>query len=282
MAADLEAVRARPLAVRVVDHPRREPEHAALDRLQLRDRRGLPDRRRHADSLWAAWRSSRGYPTRRAGFARRRSPTSPGLGLDELDDELHRLVAEQERHVDEECVVLYAGTNALNPRVARLLASTISARPNLGHPGDKLNRGMAHAERLEVLARSRRAPAPARAPRRAAGRLRLAREPLRVHGDDAAGRPHPRLLGRRRRPPDARPGRRRRPLRARGARAAVRRGPHGRRRRAALRDRGARRAEAPDRRREHVPAPVRARATCARSPTPSARWCSTTRPTWAA
>jgi glycine hydroxymethyltransferase len=74
------------------------------------------------------------------------------LGLDELDDELHRLVAEQERHVDEECVVLYAGTNALNPRVARLLASTISARPNLGHPGDKLNRGMAHAERLEVLA----------------------------------------------------------------------------------------------------------------------------------
>ena len=34
MAADLEVVVLRALAVRVVDDPRREPEHAALDRGQ--------------------------------------------------------------------------------------------------------------------------------------------------------------------------------------------------------------------------------------------------------
>jgi hypothetical protein len=37
VAADLEGVALRPLPVRVVDDPYREPENAALDRLQGRD-----------------------------------------------------------------------------------------------------------------------------------------------------------------------------------------------------------------------------------------------------
>ena len=53
--------------------------------------------------------------------------------------------------MDRECVVLYAGTNILNPRAAALLASTLSSRPNLGYPGDKYNKGMQHAEQLEIV-----------------------------------------------------------------------------------------------------------------------------------
>jgi glycine hydroxymethyltransferase len=71
--------------------------------------------------------------------------------IHELDDELFRLVSAQEQLVDEECITLYAGTNASNPRAARLLGSTIGSRPNLGAPGDTYNRGMDNASRIEIL-----------------------------------------------------------------------------------------------------------------------------------
>jgi len=75
-----------------------------------------------------------------------------GWDLDRLDDELHRLVVAQERHVEEDSIVLYAGTNTPNPRLARLLGSSIGSRPNLGSPGDTYNRGMDDGSRISVLA----------------------------------------------------------------------------------------------------------------------------------
>lgn len=65
-----------------------------------------------------------------------------GLSPDALDAHLLALVEEQERHVNERCINLYAGTNVPNPRAARFLGSSIGSRPNLGAPGDTYNRGM--------------------------------------------------------------------------------------------------------------------------------------------
>ncbi len=73
------------------------------------------------------------------------------MSLAELDAEVHRLVAAHEQLVDHECVNLYAGTNVMNPRAAKLLASSIGSRPSLGHPGDKYNKGMVYAEQIELI-----------------------------------------------------------------------------------------------------------------------------------
>ena len=133
--------------------------------------------------------------------------------------------------------MLYAGTNAPNPRLAELAGSSIGSRPNLGHPGDKYNRGMVAAEQLELLAQEAICRLFALPLRRAAGRLGLAREPLRLPRHDPPRRPHPGVLRCRRRPPDAPRRRGRGTGRSRGARPAVRRHPDGRRRAAAARGR---------------------------------------------
>jgi len=85
-------------------------------------------------------------------FREGNAPRLAALSTDQLDAELHRLVDEQVEHTDDECLVLYAGTNVPNPRLAALASSTIGSRPNLGHPGAKHNRGMVAAEQLELLA----------------------------------------------------------------------------------------------------------------------------------
>ena len=67
-----------------------------------------------------------------------------------LDDELHTRVEAQEQ-VMRESIVLYAGTNTPNPRLARLLGSPVGSRPHLGPPGDSYNRGMDDGSRIGVL-----------------------------------------------------------------------------------------------------------------------------------
>jgi glycine hydroxymethyltransferase len=85
-------------------------------------------------------------------FREEHAPRLAALSTDQLDTELHRLVRDQARHTDEECLVLYAGTNAPNPRLAGLASSTVGTRPNLGHPGAKHNRGMDAGSQVELLA----------------------------------------------------------------------------------------------------------------------------------
>ncbi len=85
-------------------------------------------------------------------FREEHAPRLSALSTDQLDAELHRLVADQARHADDDCLVLYAGTNAPNPRLAALAGSTIGNRPNLGHPGAKHNRGMDAGSQVELLA----------------------------------------------------------------------------------------------------------------------------------
>ena len=73
------------------------------------------------------------------------------LAPDALEQTLFEHLANHERFYDHECLTLYAGTNIPNPKVSALLSSSLGSRPNLGYPGDKLNRGMAHAEGLEIM-----------------------------------------------------------------------------------------------------------------------------------
>lgn len=98
------------------------------------------------------WRSDPARDFARAEHERlARIGLTDALDVDALDDELHRLISTQERHLDD-CLVLYAGTNEPNPRIARLLGSAIGSRPNLGPPGDTWNRGMVDGARMSVLA----------------------------------------------------------------------------------------------------------------------------------
>ncbi|MBK8158274.1 MAG: aminotransferase class I/II-fold pyridoxal phosphate-dependent enzyme [Rhodospirillaceae bacterium] len=90
-------------------------------------------------------------PADAASFIERHTARYDAMAFDALDAEAHRLVAAHEQLVDHDCINLYAGTNIPNPRGSALLASTIGSRPNLGHPGAKYNKGMQHAEQLEVM-----------------------------------------------------------------------------------------------------------------------------------
>jgi glycine hydroxymethyltransferase len=74
------------------------------------------------------------------------------LGADALEGELQRLVAAHEQYMDRECLSLYAGTNIMNPRAARLLAASVGSRPSLGYPGAKYEMGMQYAEQIEIMA----------------------------------------------------------------------------------------------------------------------------------
>lgn len=74
------------------------------------------------------------------------------LDADAIEGAVHRLLDDHARYMDHACLSLYAGTNIMNPRALRLLASSVGSRPSLGYPGAKYEMGMQHAERLEVIA----------------------------------------------------------------------------------------------------------------------------------
>jgi glycine hydroxymethyltransferase len=71
---------------------------------------------------------------------------------DGIEAQLMRLVAQHERHMDDDSIGLNAGTNVMNPRAAALLARSLGNRPSLGYPGEKYEMGMEFAEQIEILA----------------------------------------------------------------------------------------------------------------------------------
>ena len=64
--------------------------------------------------------------------------------IEELAEENHRL------H-DIEGINLNPATNILNPRAEKLLASGMSSRASLGHPGDKYETGLGAIEQIEII-----------------------------------------------------------------------------------------------------------------------------------
>jgi glycine hydroxymethyltransferase len=66
--------------------------------------------------------------------------------------EIDRLVADNHRIHDVECVNLNPATNVMNPRAEALLAAGLGSRASLGYPGDKYETGLEAIEQIEVIA----------------------------------------------------------------------------------------------------------------------------------
>ena len=72
--------------------------------------------------------------------------------LDELDVRIDRLVARNREIHDLECINLNPASNVMNPRAEAMLASGLTTRASLGHPGDKYEMGLEAIEEIEVIA----------------------------------------------------------------------------------------------------------------------------------
>ncbi len=66
--------------------------------------------------------------------------------------EIERLVAENTRIHDRDCVNLNPATNIMNPRAEALQAAKLGSRPSLGYPGEKYEMGLEAIEQIEVAA----------------------------------------------------------------------------------------------------------------------------------
>ena len=66
--------------------------------------------------------------------------------------EIDRLVAENHRIHDEDCVNLNPATNVMNPRAEAMLSANLGSRPSLGYPGDKYEMGLEAIEQIEIAA----------------------------------------------------------------------------------------------------------------------------------
>ncbi|MEZ4632811.1 MAG: aminotransferase class I/II-fold pyridoxal phosphate-dependent enzyme [Deinococcales bacterium] len=79
------------------------------------------------------------------------SASYEAMSSNALETELYQRLAAHEQAFDHESIVLYAGTNILNPKVRAVLGTSLASRASLGHPGAKYNKGMEEAEKLEVM-----------------------------------------------------------------------------------------------------------------------------------
>lgn len=74
-----------------------------------------------------------------------------GLAPEVVGQSIRRILAAHTEKVDEEGIVLYAGTNTMSPLARRFLGSTLESRPSMGYPGEKYQTFLEHIEELEVL-----------------------------------------------------------------------------------------------------------------------------------
>jgi hypothetical protein len=56
------------------------------------------------------------------------------MSFDELESKAFSLVDAHEQLMDRQSIVLYAGTNVINPKAAKMLSSSIGSRSSLGYP----------------------------------------------------------------------------------------------------------------------------------------------------
>ena len=80
-----------------------------------------------------------------AGATAGRTPT-------EVLAEIDRLIAENRRIHDHDCVNLNPATNVMNPRAEAMLSAGLGTRASLGHPGDKYETGLEAIEQIEIIA----------------------------------------------------------------------------------------------------------------------------------
>lgn len=75
-----------------------------------------------------------------------------GRDADATEAEIARLVAENRRIHERDCLNLNPATNVMNPKAEAALAAGLGSRPSLGYPGDKYEMGLEAIERIEVIA----------------------------------------------------------------------------------------------------------------------------------
>ncbi|MEU8380614.1 glycine hydroxymethyltransferase [Streptosporangium sp. NPDC048865] len=75
-----------------------------------------------------------------------------GLGLDAVTRLVDAVLAEHRGRLDEDGVVLYAGTNTMSARARAAHEISLGCRPSMGWPGDKHQTGLDELDVLEVLA----------------------------------------------------------------------------------------------------------------------------------
>ena len=83
-----------------------------------------------------------------ASVSTRFAQLDPAAAATEID----RLVAENHRIHDEDCVNLNPATNVMNPRAEAMLSANLGSRPSLGYPGDKYEMGLEAIEQIEIAA----------------------------------------------------------------------------------------------------------------------------------
>jgi glycine hydroxymethyltransferase len=66
--------------------------------------------------------------------------------------EIERLVAENHRIHDQECLNLNPATNVMDPRAEALLSARLGSRASLGYPADKYETGLEAVEQIEIIA----------------------------------------------------------------------------------------------------------------------------------
>jgi glycine hydroxymethyltransferase len=100
---------------------------------------------RNRDFVTAPWAS--GETQRRLLEIQAGSPCGSEVELRQAAE----AAAAHGRAIDEEGLVLYAGSNGLGHKVAALHDSQIGVRPSMGLPGEKVQHGLEHLEVIEVL-----------------------------------------------------------------------------------------------------------------------------------
>ena len=73
------------------------------------------------------------------------------LSPDQIQNKIENLAKESHEIHDVNSINLNPATNVLNPRAEALLASGMSSRASLGHPGDKYEVGLDAIEEIEVI-----------------------------------------------------------------------------------------------------------------------------------
>ncbi len=84
-------------------------------------------------------------------FIQQHAETYQKMSFDDLESKAFELIDAHVTLMDQQSIVLYAGTNVINPKAARMLSSSIGSRSSLGYPGAKYNKGMEHADQLEIM-----------------------------------------------------------------------------------------------------------------------------------
>ncbi|MEU5695351.1 DegT/DnrJ/EryC1/StrS family aminotransferase [Actinosynnema sp. NPDC020468] len=100
------------------------------------------------NSRIAPWAS----PAARTRLAEVEAAVSADLGAAAVADTVRTSLAAHAAQVDDDGIVLYAGTNVLSPAAAAATLATLNSRPSMGWPGEKYQVGLDHLDTLEVLA----------------------------------------------------------------------------------------------------------------------------------